>query len=241
MANEDKKPEIKKPKFNAYWIYIGVILLIVGFQFFGGSSWTQPNKISQIDFEQYLVDGDVERIEVVTNLRTVKVYLTPEAKAKEIHNRKKGSNLLKPGPNDPNYEFEIGDLQNFENKFQALRAENDLNTGYGFDQDENFFGDVLLTLLPFVVIIGIWIFIMRRMSSGAGGGAGGQIFNIGKSKAKLFDEKTDVKTSFKDVAGLEGAKEEVQEIVDFLKNPTKYTSPEVLPGVLLLGFYPPGK
>jgi cell division protease FtsH len=102
------------------------------------------------------------------------------------------------------------------------------------------FGELLLTLLPFVVIIGIWIFIMRRMSTGAGGGAGGQIFNIGKSKAKLFDEKTDVKTTFVDVAGLEGAKEEIQEIVDFLKNPKKYTSlgGKIPKGALLVG--PPG-
>lgn len=96
-------------------------------------------------------------------------------------------------------------------------------------------------ILPFVIIIAIWIFIMRRMSSGAGGGGpGGQLFNIGKSKAKLFDEKTDIKTSFKDVAGLEGAKEEVQEIVDFLKNPEKYTSlgGKIPKGALLVG--PPG-
>ncbi|HSP12193.1 MAG TPA: ATP-dependent zinc metalloprotease FtsH, partial [Salegentibacter sp.] len=101
-------------------------------------------------------------------------------------------------------------------------------------------GEILITLLPFVLIIGIWIFIMRRMSSGGGGGAGGQIFNIGKSKAKLFDQNTDVKTSFKDVAGLEGAKEEVQEIVDFLKHPDKYTSlgGKIPKGALLVG--PPG-
>ena len=106
--------------------------------------------------------------------------------------------------------------------------------------ESNAWGELLLSLLPFVLIIGIWIFIMRRMSGGAGGGAGGQIFNIGKSKAKLFDENTDVKTSFRDVAGLEGAKEEVQEIVDFLKFPDKYTSlgGKIPKGALLVG--PPG-
>ena len=103
--------------------------------------------------------------------------------------------------------------------------------------------EILISLLPFVVIIGIWIFIMRRMSGGAGGGAGGQLFNIGKSKAKLFDQKTDVKTSFKDVAGLEGAKEEVQEIVDFLKKPEKYTSlgGKIPKGALLVGLPGTGK
>ena len=97
-----------------------------------------------------------------------------------------------------------------------------------------------MSILPFVVIIGIWIYLMRRMSGGGGGGAGGQIFNIGKSKAKLFDEKTDTRTSFKDVAGLEGAKEEVEEIVEFLKYPDKYTSlgGKIPKGALLVG--PPG-
>src|SRR5690554_3501004 len=109
-----------------------------------------------------------------------------------------------------------------------------------WNTESNVWGDILIGMLPFVIIIAIWIFIMRRMSSGAGGGAGGQLFNIGKSKAKLFDEKTDIKTTFKDVAGLEGAKEEVQEIVDFLKNPNKYTAlgGKIPKGALLVG--PPG-
>ena len=94
---------------------------------------------------------------------------------------------------------------------------------YDFVTIENKFFDVILSFLPIIVIVLVWIFIMRRMSGAGGGGAGGQIFNIGKSKAKLFDEKTDVTITFKDVAGLEGAKEEVQEIVDFLKNPQTYT------------------
>src|SRR5690606_17264381 len=97
-------------------------------------------------------------------------------------------------------------------------------------------GELIFSILPFVLIIGIWIFLMRRMSGGGAGGAGGQIFNIGKSKARLFDEKTDMRVTFKDVAGLEGAKAEVQEIVEFLRNPAKYTAlgGEIPPGALLL-------
>jgi cell division protease FtsH len=135
----------------------------------------------------------------------------------------------------------LGDLQNFEKKIDEIKTENsEISTILDYKIEENLWGDFLLTLLPFVLIIGVWIFIMRRMSSGGGGGAGGQIFNIGKSKAKLFDQNTEVKTSFKDVAGLEGAKEEVQEIVDFLKNPEKYTSlgGKIPKGALLIG--PPG-
>jgi len=238
MADENKKPEVKKPKFNAYWIYIGIFLLFIGIQFFSGSSWSQPKKTSQTQFETYLAAGDIKDIKII-NRRTVKVFLTEEAKTKEVHSKNRGNSFLAPGPNDATYEFEIGDLQNFENNFKQIIKDNDLSTGYDNNTEENIFGDILLTLLPFVVIIGIWIFIMRRMSAG-GGGPGSQIFNIGKSKAKLFDEKTDIKTSFKDVAGLEGAKEEVQEIVDFLKNPSKYTAlgGKIPKGAILVG--PPG-
>jgi len=240
MANENKnKPEIKKPKFNAYWIYAAIIVVILGTQFFGGSNWSQPAKTTQSEFNQFLTDGDVDKIEII-NKKVAKVYLTQEAKAKEVHAKKSGTPSLLKSENDAAYQFEFGDLQNFENSIYTIKQENNLNTKIIWDTDSNMLGELFLTLLPFVVIIGIWIFIMRRMSSGAGGGAGGQIFNIGKSKAKLFDEKTDVKTSFVDVAGLEGAKEEVQEIVDFLKHPSKYTSlgGKIPKGALLVG--PPG-
>ncbi|MBX2829489.1 MAG: ATP-dependent zinc metalloprotease FtsH [Flavobacteriaceae bacterium] len=239
MAEDNKKPEAKKPKFNAWWIYIGIFALFVGIQFFGGGNLTQPKDTTQREFEEYLKAGDVERIQII-NKNKAQVFLTKEARQKDIHKPKSGSTLFSPGANDPVYQFEFGDLQNFENNFYKIKEDNDLATDITWETNSNVWGELLLTLLPFVVIIGIWIFIMRRMSAGGGGGAGGQIFNIGKSKAKLFDEKTDVKTSFKDVAGLEGAKEEVQEIVDFLKNPTKYTSlgGKIPKGALLVG--PPG-
>jgi len=239
MANENNKPEIKKPKFNAYWIYIAIFVLFIGFNFFGGSSLSQPAKTTQAEFEEFLADGDVERIQII-NKKTAKVYLTASAREKSIHADKVSSALIKPNASDPFYEFEFGDLQNFENSIKQIKEEENLSTAIEWDTNSNMWGELVLTLLPFVIIIGIWIFIMRRMSSGGAGGAGGQIFNIGKSKAKLFDQNTEVKTSFKDVAGLEGAKEEVQEIVDFLKNPEKYTSlgGKIPKGALLVG--PPG-
>ncbi len=237
--NKKKKTDSKKPKPSYYWIYIGIILLFFGIQFLGGSMG-QPAKTSQSTFEQYLKEGDVEKIDIV-NDKIVKVYLTQEAKNKQEHTKKEDSPaFLAPGPNDPNYQFEIGDLQNFENSFDTLKRENNLSTERNNRTENNLLGDIIIGILPFAIIIGIWIFIMRRMSGGGGGGAGGQLFNIGKSKAKLFDEKTDVKTTFKDVAGLEGAKEEIQEIVDFLKNPGKYTAlgGKIPKGALLVG--PPG-
>jgi cell division protease FtsH len=142
----------------------------------------------------------------------------------------------------PHYQFEVGNLELFQRKLE--KAENNkVAFNYEFVTLENRWMDVLLSFLPIIVIIGVWIFLMRRMSGGGGGGAGGQIFNIGKSKAKLFDQNTDVKITFKDVAGLEGAKEEVQEIVDFLKNPTKYTKlgGKIPKGALLVGSPGTGK
>ncbi|MFT4757818.1 MAG: ATP-dependent metalloprotease FtsH [Ulvibacter sp.] len=237
--NKDKKPEIKKPKFSAYWIYGAIFLVFIGIQFFGSGSWAQPGKTTQTEFEQYLRDGDVDKIEII-NKKVAKVYLTVEGKSKSIHSKKKQNNFMAPGPTDASYQFEFGDLQNFENSIEKIKSESSLDTQIVWNTESNMWGEVLIGLLPFVVIIGIWIFIMRRMSSGGGGGAGSQIFNIGKSKAKLFDEKSEVKTSFKDVAGLEGAKEEVQEIVDFLKYPEKYTAlgGKIPKGALLVG--PPG-
>ncbi|MFT7335612.1 MAG: cell division protease FtsH, partial [Porticoccaceae bacterium] len=156
-------------------------------------------------------------------------------KAKE---HKKVAKDIFDRPNDgPQYTFEIGNDQLFQTKLETAVAEGKLKD-FNFSQKSNW-SDILISLLPIIIIIGVWIFIMRKMSGGAGGG-GGQIFNIGKSKAKLFDEKTDVKTTFKDVAGLEGAKEEIQEIVEFLKNPEKYTNlgGKIPKGALLVG--PPG-
>ncbi|MDG1790883.1 MAG: ATP-dependent zinc metalloprotease FtsH, partial [Flavobacteriaceae bacterium] len=242
MAKDNKKPDLKKPKFNSYWIYAAIVVVFIGLNLFGGGSWSQPNKTTQGAFETFLRDGDVEKVEIV-NRKVAKVYLTAEAKTKEKHLKKnRGTGFLANG-NEASYQFEFGDLQNFENNLNLIKSNNDIATTVIYETDNNVMSEILISLLPFVVIIGIWIFIMRRMSGGAGGGAGGQLFNIGKSKAKLFDQKTDVKTSFKDVAGLEGAKEEVQEIVDFLKKPEKYTSlgGKIPKGALLVGLPGTGK
>ncbi|EID75683.1 ATP-dependent zinc metalloprotease FtsH [Imtechella halotolerans] len=238
-----KEKQNKRPKFSAYWIYAILLLFIFGMNFFsGGGMWYQPKETSQAKFEEFLRNGDVARV-VVVNKREAKIYLTPEALEKEAHKDVRGDNsLISSGASSeiPQYKFELGDLSNFENKFDQIVAENNLTTTREYKTEQNVIGDLLITLLPFVLIIGIWIFLMRRMSGGGAGGAGGQIFNIGKSKAKLFDEKNDTKVTFKDVAGLEGAKEEVQEIVEFLKQPEKYTSlgGKIPKGALLVG--PPG-
>ena len=235
----NKKEEPRKPRPNYYWIYAAIILLFFGIQFFGGG-WDQPRKTNQAQFEEHLKKGEVRKVLVITNKKIAKIFLTDEAKKDDDDSGVTTPSLLTSSQEKPDFQFEFGDLQNFENSFRQIKEENDLTTKMEWHTETNLWGDILIGMLPFVILIAIWIFIMRRMSAGAGGGPGGQLFNIGKSKARLFDEKTDIKTTFKDVAGLEGAKEEVQEIVDFLKNPHKYTSlgGKIPKGALLVG--PPG-
>ena len=236
MSN-DKKANNKKPKVSPYWIYGSIIVIFLAINLFsGGMGSSAGSPTTPAQFFQYLENGDVENVQIV-NRREAKIYLTPEAAAQEVHRKTVRPSLIPMAGKSPNYQFEFGDLQNFENQLGEAVSKNELSTTISYETEQNVWGDFLITLLPFVLIIGVWIFIMRRMSSGGGGGAGGQIFNIGKSKAKLFDQNTEVKTTFKDVAGLEGAKEEVQEIVDFLKQPEKYTSlgGKIPKGALLVG------
>ena len=237
----NKKHNKKTPKISPYWFYGGIIFLFILLQTFSsGIASNDLNQTTPSKFFEYVSIGDVEKIEII-NKREVKVYLTEEASSQDIH---KGT--TKPyfplAGRSANYRFEFGDLQNFENRLKKTEEENNLSIEVNYVTEQNIWGDLLLSMLPFVLIIGIWIFIMRKMSSGGSGG-GGQIFNIGKSKAKLFDATADVKITFKDVAGLEGAKEEVQEIVDFLKNPTKYTKlgGKIPKGALLVGSPGTGK
>ncbi|RDY58133.1 ATP-dependent zinc metalloprotease FtsH [Flagellimonas nanhaiensis] len=240
MAKENNNNTPKKPRFSSWWVYGVVIALIVGFQFFGGNSFSSTEKTTTSELQEFLRNGDISEILIITNTRQAKVFLTEEALQKDVHRNVADKPFNFSAGKIPQYILDYGDLQNFEDEINSIKKENNLDTIVDFDTESNVLGELLLSLLPFALIIGIWIYLMRRMSGGAGGGAGGQIFNIGKSKAKLFDEKTDTRTSFKDVAGLEGAKEEVQEIVEFLKNPDKYTSlgGKIPKGALLVG--PPG-
>ena len=231
----------KPKKQNRYgWLFYAVIILFIGFNFIGGSSLQSSKKTTISELQEFLRNGDISKILIITNTRQAKVFLTPEAQEKGIHSETTQKPVLPTPGENPQYVLDYGDLQNFENSINTIKSEYNLETVVDYDKENNYFMDFILSLLPFILIIGIWIYLMRRMSGGGGPGGGGQIFNIGKSKAKLFDENTDTRTSFKDVAGLEGAKEEVQEIVEFLKNPDKYTSlgGKIPKGALLVG--PPG-
>ena len=239
---EDKKPQA--PKFNIYWLYGAIIFALLGMSLFGGSdSWQSVSKTNISNFEKYLNAGDVSEVVVVRNKSSVRVTLNQEALGKSEHQPANSKNIFgQENSSGPHYKFEVGSLELFEEKLEKAR-EQGIVFRLEFITVENRWVDALIGFLPIIIIIGVWIFLMRRMSGGGAGGPGGQIFNIGKSKAKLFDKNTDVKTTFKDVAGLEGAKEEVQEIVDFLRNPKKYTvlGGKIPKGALLVGSPGTGK
>jgi cell division protease FtsH len=247
-SNKDqnkKRPNLMpgqgKPKFNIWWVVAPLAVLFVGYYLFN-NSLNQTKKLNYLAFFEAVEDEQVDSIVVVSNRGVAQVYMTKDALSIEKHKASRKTPSF-GGIKLPNYTVEFGDPKAFEEQLKTAITSYSPQTKLVFDREDEGLMDLLLSILPFVLIIGIWLFLMKRMSGGGAGGGGGQIFNIGKSKAKLFDEKTDVKTTFKDVAGLEGAKEEVQEIVDFLKNPEKYTSlgGKIPKGALLVGSPGTGK
>ena len=240
-----KKPGTPKKggnRFNFYWVYIIVFALFIGMQIFTAMSFSAKNSTYQ-EFEQALELGDVDRVNIV-NERKVQIFIKEESlRESERYDEVSETNLgkyLNPGPH---YVFEMPSTT-FEDRLKDYYELRDVEDRIpvNYQTQDNFFGDIVSWVLPLVLMVAVWMFLMRRMSGGAGGGAGGgsQIFNIGKSRAKVFDKDTEVKTTFNDVAGMTGAKEEVLEVVDFLKNPKKYTDlgGRIPKGVMLSG--PPG-
>jgi AFG3 family protein len=228
-----------KPKFNSYWI-IGIILLaMIGIQFLSSG-----NNLKEMDtnrFFQVLQKGDVEKI-VIVNKEKVEIYIKPERLSdpayEDVSSNKSNTVLGQPVPQ---YYFTIISQDVFMEDLN--RVMNDLppenRPTYTTSTRRNYLGEIMLWVIPFLLIMGIWIYMLRRMGGGGGAG-GGNIFSVGKSKAQIFDKETSVKVDFHDVAGLEEAKVEIREIVEFLKNPKKYTDlgGKIPKGALLVG--PPG-
>lgn len=235
MSKDNNKPN--KLRVSPWLIYGGILLIFLAINFVAnGSSWNEPKPVSLSTFYKYLDAGQVRK--VTYNNSTAEVYLTDQSLALP-ENKGVQLDMLGNKNKGPHYSVVKGEKSElFEQKLDEASKAGKL-AEYSKETD-SMWGELLLTLLPILIFIALWIFMMRRMAGGGAAGGGGQIFNIGKSKAKLFDEKNDIKVTFKDVAGLEGAKEEIQEIVEFLKNPEKYTSigGKIPKGALLVG--PPG-
>jgi len=228
------KPKVGKPKFSFYWIYALLALLIIGLQFMNNWS-SSPKSIGWGKVKEIVQNQDMDRL-VLVNKEFAEIYIKKEKlnlpRYKDV---RPGEGF---GEAKPQYIYNIGSVETFEKDFAELQQGVAKPVYIENLTRRNVWGDALSWILPVVLLVGAWFFIMRMMSRGSGGG--GQIFNIGKSKAQLFDKDTHVNINFSDVAGLEEAKVEIMEIVDFLKNPKKYTTlgGKIPKGALLVG--PPG-
>ena len=255
--NLDKKKQIKKvpgkkimpkpPKFNIMWLYAVIIVVILGFQFFMSGSNSKLITYQKFDNEM-LKSGDVEKLVAYKqeDLIVAEVYIKKDRLSEQKYKDVKSDDGFSFGGANPQYRFTDGSFESLQSRLTASQKDlpEDKKVSLSYESRSNPISSIFWSfIVPIALFALFWIFIMRRMGGGAGGGAGGQIFNIGKSKATLFDKESQVNITFSDVAGLEEAKQEVMEIVDFLKNPKKYTNlgGKIPKGALLVGAPGTGK
>jgi AFG3 family protein len=226
------------PRFNSFWIYGIIALILLGINYFAASE-ADREQITLNRLEQMILDRDIDRLEIV-NEKYAYIYINENRLSDDKYKDAAKSSF---GSSRYHYWLDIGSVSAFAEFLREVQDEAGFSRSERihptYETRQNWLTPILSWVLPLIIVIAIWIFIMRRVS-GAGGGPGTQIFNIGKSKATLFDNNAKVNVTFEDVAGLDEAKEEVMEIVDFLKNPKKYTAlgGKIPKGVLLVG--PPG-
>jgi AFG3 family protein len=239
----DEKPPRKGPKFNIYWVYAIILVSLVGYPLIGGGLKPEAAKLSELEVKQNMIlTGDVERLDLIKNKDIVRIYIKPDSILKTYYTNKFKQKFVPAKIKGvPIFEYEIADAKTYPEKIDAFCKENHIaNINIETKTEPDLFGPGVINILVLVIMVGGMILLMRKMGGGASGGGPGGIFNIGKSKATLFDKGTKVNINFGDVAGLDEAKVEVMEIVDFLKQPKKYTAlgGKIPKGALLIG--PPG-
>jgi AFG3 family protein len=233
----------KGPKFSIYWIWGIIAAVLIGFNLFGSLS-PDSRQIEEYNFRKdMLAKGDVEKIDLISNKQIVRVYIKKDSLSKPYYEGqiKKNNWTGSVSKDGPQFEFKVTDVKEYEKTLRDYFIKNpELEVAINSKSEGEWFGPLLNFLLPMLIIVLIWVMLMRKMGGQSGAGGPGGIFNIGKSKATLFDKGTKVTITFNDVAGLDEAKVEVMEIVDFLKNPKKYTAlgGKIPKGALLVG--PPG-
>lgn len=223
----------KGPKFKIEWFYGTIAVILLSMYFI--TPPTAVKEVSYSEFDTYMKDQSIEKLIVVSNKNIVRAYVKKDS-MKNVYGKD-----VEKYKEDSYIETRIASAENFDEYVQRVKKEYHFNGEVRYEESKDYLEGFLWNVLPFVFLIAIWIFIMRRMSGGGSGGGPGGVFSVGKSKAQLFDkENASQRITFKEVAGLAGAKQEVEEIVSFLKNPSKYTElgGKIPKGALLVG--PPG-
>ena len=236
MDNMEQDKNNKKPKFSMSWIYMLVLFGLMGMYFLGGDTvgGSASRKVSYDEFKTYVNKGYASKIVINKDESTLKMYVNPQ-NTRDVF--KQGA---KQTGRNPYVTTEFGSVDKVETFVEAEKKAGKFKGELNYENKRgNDLFNILLSFGPILLFIFLWLYFMRRMGGGGTGGAGG-VFNVGKSKAKMYEKGTDINVTFKDVAGQAGAKQEVQEIVDFLKNPKKYTDlgGKIPKGALLVG--PPG-
>lgn len=231
MSDNNNKPKINVPRFNLTWLYV-IIALIFAFLYFSGDEGSATKEVNYTEFQEMVSKGYADKIVAYDN-NAVEMYIKPDHIVDVF--KKDASKVGR----SPSINVQIGSMEALDKFLDEQTKEGNFTGSIQYEKKSDYFSIILWNVLPFVFLIGIWMFAMRRMGGGGGAGGGSNVFNVGRSKAQLFEKGTN-RITFKDVAGQAAAKQEVQEIVDFLKQPQKYTElgGKIPKGALLVG--PPG-